>query len=132
MVDYVVDNHGIKFILMTTLYSFFYPFFLALSLHFFFFKISFFFNSWSRGLLSLFQVLFRLFLGYFSFFFLLFYPVKYTIQGAKTIVWVKHATIRSTQYYVGEGPRSQEPHAPKDNLWALLVWLLGPPTTTGI
>ena len=42
-----------------------------------------------------------------------------------TSLYGSHITL------AGKGPRSQEPHANGRSL-ALLVWLLGPPTTTGI
>ena len=63
--------------------------------------------------LSLIQVLFRLIIIFLFLFFHHFWTFPLIIRGATTILYGQHATIRLSRYIAGEGPRSQQPHAPR-------------------
>ena len=125
----------VSFLFFLTNFFPFLHFFLAFFLIFSFLTRSiglYFFNEVDRPLLynevdrSFFlNVPFRL---WFLLFFLI--PVKFSqlqqlIRMAYTPLYGSHII------FAGEGPRSQQPHAKGLSL-ALLVWLLGPPTTTGM
>ena len=114
MVDYEADNnhsgivhHRDHFFLINFIFiHFFYSLIYFFSI-FFLFQVIYFFIDWY---FFSFQAISQFFLNSLE---------SYEVRRQNNVS--QHATIRLTFYYLGEGPRSQEPHAPKDDLWALLV-----------